>query len=237
MLWGASARAADRTYHFDIPAEALSQALRAFGQTAGEQIIFTEDLVSGLTFSGLRGDFSAEVALQRLLQGTGLMAERSPTGVIMIRRAARSTKRDKERTSPATQVDPGEQVSTAGTSAPTPQEAAGGYQMQLQEIVVTAQKKSENLMNVPLPVSVINGQSLVDTGRLRLEDYYTQVPGLTVTPSAYGVPQLSIRGITTGGFVNPSVGITVDDVPYGSSSGIANGQEVISFDPGRSTEY
>ena len=232
MLWGASARAADRTYHFDIPAEALSQALRAFGQTAGEQIIFTEDLVSGLTFSGLRGDFSAEVALQRLLQGTGLMAERSPTGVIMIRRAARSTKRDKERTSPATLVDPGEQVSTAGTSAPAPQQAAGGYQMQLQEIVVTAQKKTENLMNVPLPVSVINGQSLVDTGRLRLEDYYTQVPGLTVTPSAYGVPQLSIRGITTGGFVNPSVGITVDDVPYGSSSGIANGQEVISFDPG-----
>ena len=68
-------RAADRTYHFDIPAEALSQALRTFGQTAGEQIIFTEDLVSGLTFKGLRGDFTADVALRQLLEGSGLIAE------------------------------------------------------------------------------------------------------------------------------------------------------------------
>ena len=105
LLWGASARAADRTYHFDIPAEALSQALRSFGQTAGEQIIFTEDLVSGLTFSGLRGDFSAEAALQRLLQGTGLVAERTPAGVIMIRRIARSTKGDDQKNSP-TAVQP-----------------------------------------------------------------------------------------------------------------------------------
>jgi len=102
----------------------------------------------------------------------------------------------------------------------------------LQEVVVTAQKKAENLLDVPVPVSVINAQSLIDTNQVRLEDYYTQVPGLTVTPSGNGVSQLSIRGVTTGGFVNPSVGITVDDVPYGSSSGIASGQEVTNFDPG-----
>jgi iron complex outermembrane recepter protein len=107
--------------------------------------------------------------------------------------------------------------------------AAGGTQ--LQEVVVTAEKKSENLLDVPVPVSAITAQSLLDTNQLRLEDYFTQVPGLTVTPSGYGVPQISIRGITTGGFVNPSVGITVDDVPYGSSSGIASGQEVTNFDP------
>ena len=106
-----------------------------------------------------------------------------------------------------------------------------GSATQLQEVVVTAEKKTENLLDVPVPVTAISAQSLIDTNRLRLEDYFTQVPGLTVTPSGYGTPQLSIRGITTGGFVNPSVGIIVDDVPYGSSSGIASGQEVTNFDP------
>jgi iron complex outermembrane receptor protein len=112
------------------------------------------------------------------------------------------------------------------------QQAPGEKAPQLQEVVVTAQKRSENLMDVPVPVSVINAQSLIDTNQLKLQDYYTQVPGLNVTPSQFGAPQVSIRGLSTGGFVNPTVGITVDDVSYGSSSGIANGQEVINFDPG-----
>jgi iron complex outermembrane receptor protein len=112
-------------------------------------------------------------------------------------------------------------------AAPTSGATVGG----LQEVVVTAQKKTENLLDVPVAVTAINAQSLINTNQLRLEDYFTQVPGLAVTPSGYGTPQLSIRGITTGGFVNPSVGITVDDVPYGSSSGIASGQEVTNFDP------
>jgi outer membrane receptor protein involved in Fe transport len=123
-------------------------------------------------------------------------------------------------------------VPAVAQQAQSTDQTPDGKATQLQEVVVTAQKKTENLMDVPVPVSVINVQSLLDTGQLRLEDYYTQVPGLTVTPSAYGVPQLSIRGITTGGYVNPSVGITVDDVPYGSSSAIASGQEVTNFDPG-----
>jgi iron complex outermembrane recepter protein len=115
----------------------------------------------------------------------------------------------------------------SGDAAPP----SGGTGVGLQEVVVTAEKKRENLLDVPVPVSAITAQSLIDTNQLRLEDFYTQVPGLNVFPSGYGTPQLSIRGITTGGFVNPSVGITVDDVPYGSSSGIASGQEVTNFDP------
>jgi len=118
----------------------------------------------------------------------------------------------------------------AQQAQPTAQTTVG-KNTELEEIIVTAQKKTENLLDVPVPVSVIQAQSLIDTNQLTLEDYFTQVPGLTVTPSGYGVPQLSIRGITTGGFTNPSVGITVDDVPYGSSSGIASGQEVTNFDP------
>jgi outer membrane receptor protein involved in Fe transport len=89
ILGAGTARAGDlpaRTFHFDIPAGALSQALRTFGQTAGEQIIFTEDLVSGVSSTGLKGDFTPDAALRRLLDSAGLSAERNAAGVIMIRR-------------------------------------------------------------------------------------------------------------------------------------------------------
>jgi outer membrane receptor protein involved in Fe transport len=84
-----TARSADlpgRAFHFDIPAGALSQALRTFGQTTGEQIIFTEDLVSGISSEALKGEFTADAALHRLLNSVPLIAERNAAGVILIRR-------------------------------------------------------------------------------------------------------------------------------------------------------
>src|SRR6185437_3304634 len=46
----------------------------------------------------------------------------------------------------------------------------------------------------------------------------------------HGVPQLAIRGITTGGFTTPTVGVVVDDVPFGGA-GINYGFEAPDLDP------
>src|SRR6267143_2363875 len=86
VLGWTAAFAQARTFHFDIPERTLSQALREFGRVSGQEIIFTEDLVVGVHAAPLRGDFTAEGALQRLLKGTGLTAERSAYGALMIRR-------------------------------------------------------------------------------------------------------------------------------------------------------
>jgi iron complex outermembrane recepter protein len=132
---------AERTFHFDIPAEALSQALRAFGQTAGEQIIFTQDLVAGLNFNGLRGDFSSAAALKRLLDGTGLVAERSPAGVIMIRRAAPPSRKSADNPPTSTSVQRSGGTAELVQAGPTPGQgdvrAGRQYDQGLQEIVVT----------------------------------------------------------------------------------------------------
>jgi len=90
LIWLATiAAAADvPSYHFDISDQSLSQALRSFGQISGQEIIFTEDLVVGVKAATVKGDFTAEDALTRLLFGTGLVAKRSPSGALMIRRAA-----------------------------------------------------------------------------------------------------------------------------------------------------
>lgn len=82
----ASAAAQGRSYRFEYPQQALSQALRTFGQTAGQQIVFTDDLVAGRTAPELRGTYTADEALERLLEGSDLEAETNAAGVITIRR-------------------------------------------------------------------------------------------------------------------------------------------------------
>jgi len=107
-------------------------------------------------------------------------------------------------------------------------------QVRLEEIVVTAQKREERLQDVPVPVTALSAQALIDYHELRIQDYYTRVPGLNVTPGDYrGDPILTIRGITTGGggLVNPTVGIVIDDVPFGSSTGLGGGGPAIDIDP------
>jgi iron complex outermembrane recepter protein len=103
----------------------------------------------------------------------------------------------------------------------------------LDEIVVTAQKKTERLQDVPIAISVISGTTLADTNQVRIQDYFMTVPGLSATPLDSGTTQLSIRGITTGTnpFANPTVGITVDDLPYGSATGLGAGATVPDWDP------
>lgn len=102
---------------------------------------------------------------------------------------------------------------------------------ELEHVVVTAQKRSENLQDVPVPVTAIGAETLIESNQLRIQDYFTSVPGLNVMPSVQSNQTLSIRGITTG-IGNPTVGITVDDVPYGASTNNGGGRVVPDIDPG-----
>ena len=91
-----------------------------------------------------------------------------------------------------------------------------------EQIVVTAQKRTETLIEVPASVAVLGGDTLEDRHVEDLRDLSSLVSGLTVTGTEPGTTRLTMRGINTGG-VASTVGIYTDDVPFGSSSGLANG--------------
>jgi len=93
VLGTAVAQTQDRSFHFDIATQSLSQALRTFAHTCGQEVVFTEDVVAGQATS-LKGEYTVQAALDRLLKGTNLVAERSASGAIMIRRRLRETGAD-----------------------------------------------------------------------------------------------------------------------------------------------
>lgn len=87
------------------------------------------------------------------------------------------------------------------------------------EIVVTAQKRSERLRDVPQVASVLDGDTLSKQGLNQLQDIAARTPGLSVgAVTGVGRQQVTLRGITTGNDVSQTVGIYVDDVPYGSGT-------------------
>jgi outer membrane receptor protein involved in Fe transport len=100
--------------------------------------------------------------------------------------------------------------------------AAQDSATKLEDIVVTAQKRAEVLAEIPMSVSVLPGGKLERLQADNFQDLVSLVPGLSLNTNTRGVTRITLRGINTGG-VASTVGVYVNDVPFGSSSGLANG--------------
>ena len=95
---------------------------------------------------------------------------------------------------------------------------------QLATVVVTSNRRAETLQNVAAPVSVLTYQDIQRQHLQSFADYVVQVPGFNYVTIGAGRTELALRGISSGS-VQPSgsVGIYIDDSPFGSSSVYAQG--------------
>jgi outer membrane receptor protein involved in Fe transport len=100
--------------------------------------------------------------------------------------------------------------------------AQGEAAVPLEEIIITAQKRDQTLAEIPMSVTVLDGELLARQHADNFQDMLALVPGLSISSATAGVTRLTLRGINTGG-VASTVGVYVGDVPFGSSSGLANG--------------
>ena len=200
--------AAQATVHFDIPAGPLGNGLKALGLQSGQQVLFRDDLVARQYNPAVRGSLSTDEALQRLLKGTGLAPHRTSKGVLYLQVALVSAPAGPAPASqdipPATLNDPAEGASAAS-------------KVELEEIVVTAQRRSQNLQDVPVAVSAFTGPALTAKGIQNVAD-------LQLTDSSLFISQMNalimpfIRGIGNPSGPTPgneaSTPVYIDDVYY-----------------------
>src|SRR3546814_20138571 len=81
------------------------------------------------------------------------------------------------------------------------------------EIVVTAQKRVQNVQDVPISIAVVSGEELQEQGSASLVDYAGYVPGMNVSNGGTpGQTTITLRGVAP---LNASqtVGIYLDDAP------------------------
>jgi iron complex outermembrane recepter protein len=116
--------------------------------------------------------------------------------------------------------------------APT---AAPGPGSVLEEIVVTSQKRAENLQSVPISIQAFDTKKLAELQVSSFDDYAKYLPSLSVQSYAPGYAQLYVRGVTNGGDglhagSQPLVGVYIDEMPVTT---IANNLDVHIYDIAR----
>ena len=98
--------------------------------------------------------------------------------------------------------------------------ATGG----LEEIIVTAEKRSESLQNVPLSITALGTAKLEELHVQKIDDYIKYLPSVSYQSTGPGFAKIYMRGVSSGGDGNhsgslPSVGVYLDEQPITTIQG------------------
>lgn len=204
-----SATGTARSYNFDIPQQPLAEALIALGKEADLTIVMPSQYARKLVAPTIQGEMTLIEALNLLLSETDL-------GYKFIDRSTLSISPDHPRPKPP-------QVAKSEPSSPPPNEPPFKGIKPIEEVIVTSQRRSQNLQQVPKAISVVNDEQLRRAQISDLEGLGPKVPGLTVAYFSLGQPTIHMRGIGSnddGAGLDNSVVVYLDDIYVGRISAI-----------------
>jgi iron complex outermembrane receptor protein len=108
----------------------------------------------------------------------------------------------------------------AASAADTPAQPPSAAGPVLEQVIVTAKKRSENVQRVPQTVDVVGGATLRKLSIQQFQDVQLLVSGLTLSDNGGQGQNISLRGITydPDTAANPAVDIYVNEVPLSQTS-------------------
>jgi iron complex outermembrane receptor protein len=202
----APASAESAAYQFNIPSRDLGDALRAFGARSNTQILFSQTLVRGRRSAALEGRLSQEQALKILLSQSNLTFRRTSANVILVTAAESDAA---PRVQKIAQRSPAI-LAEAVTAAPVATHA-------VEEIVVTSEKRPENIQDVPSSVLVATAAAMERANVRDFDDLVRIAPSVTITKTSQPANNsINIRGIGTYAYsiaTESSVAVVIDDIP------------------------
>src|SRR5947207_3274831 len=94
----------------------------------------------------------------------------------------------------------------------------------LEEVVVTAEKRTENLQDVPISITALGTARLQELGVQNFNDYVKFLPSIAYQTSGPGFAKIYMRGVASGDNANhsgplPSVGVYLDEQPVTTIQG------------------
>ena len=98
----------------------------------------------------------------------------------------------------------------------------------LEEVIVTALRREQSLLQAPIAVSAFDGDFLEDIGAHQLADFLLGAPGTTIVDTGTGDTQIYIRGMSSL-HGDGAVGYYLDEVPFGFL-GLSHVPDVRTFD-------
>ena len=190
-----SAAAATATLDFQVPAGDLATALRQVASQSRVILSFTPEQTRGKTSAGLSGRHDVLAALNGVLRGTGLKAERSANGSYVLRPADAAAGGEAMAMMPEVSVK-AQQDATEGS---------GAYVSTLP--IATATPLGLSIRETPQSVSVITQQRMQDQGLNTIAQVMAQTPGITLfslgsertgfTSRGYSITNYQLDGVST----------------------------------------
>jgi len=176
---------------FNIAPQPLATALMEFGAQSGVAIVVPGELTATKTTHGVTASVEPELALQTILAGTGLTYRREGELFAIV----------------------------LGASDPQSGSAAGdgADQGTVQALIVTAQKREENIQDVPIAMSAFTQEDLTRSQVAGGPDLMTQIPNFTFTKTNFTGYSIQIRGIGTqavSATVDPAVAVAFNNTPF-----------------------
>ena len=190
LLLCASGAHAQTSGKVEIAPQPLASALNQFGVQTGHQVIFAPALTGEKTTRGVSTDGSIELALAQLLDGSGLGYRRDGDTFLIVRAS-----------------DP-QSGSAAGD---------GADNGTVQALIVTAQKREEDIQDVPIAISAFTQEDLTRSQVAGGPDLVTQVPNFTFTKTNFSSYSIQIRGIGTQAIsatTDPAVAVAFNNTPF-----------------------
>lgn len=85
----------------------------------------------------------------------------------------------------------------------------------LEEVLVTATKRTQSVQDVPLALQVLTTETLEDMGADNIDDYFRTISSLSVVDKGPGTKKYAIRGTSTGVYSESAatVGVYIDEMP------------------------
>src|ERR1700756_3159586 len=112
--------------------------------------------------------------------------------------------------------------------APAQQARPDSSQQQLEEVVVTAEKRESTAQDTPISLTAVSGADIQDRGLTDLSSLVQSVPGVSLRTSGPGMAEFEMRGVASTGGNSPTVGFYYDDTPLTAPAATNEGKIVIS---------
>jgi iron complex outermembrane recepter protein len=183
--------------NFNIPAGTLENALNAYSQQSGRQLLYPNALVKGVRTRGAAGDMTAEVALSRILTGTGLSTRDEADATVIVREPGKTSA-----TVPVIRLA---ETSTVHAAA------------SVETVVVTSSKIKGDIQTVPIAITALSQEQLTSRQIAGGPDLVKEVPNLTFSKTNFTGYNIEIRGIGTQAIsvtTDPAVAVAFNDTPF-----------------------
>lgn len=217
------AQAPHKTWQFEIPSQSLLQALTRFSVQSDIQFVSANPRIAIMISRVVSGRYTPGDALKIMLEGSGFSFEFTNQNMVRIFRITSyqqgTTVAGTEEKTTAPVISPDEVLTDVATY--------DDDEPHFEEIIVTARKREENPLNIPIALTVLGRHNLERRGIEKISAISDIIPNVNFssggTSSGSGsAAVVYIRGVGQNDFTpvtDPGVGIYVDGIYLGRTIG------------------